>query len=51
MSKCQRLTVLEAAEEKEAEMGVAMETVAVVEEEVEEVLRSTASTSLNHLST
>ena len=43
--------MLEAAEEKEAEMGVAMETVAVVEEEVEEVLRSTASTSLNHLST
>ena len=51
MSKCQRLTVLEAREVEQEAMGVAMETVAVVEEEVEEVLRSTASTSLNHLST
>ena len=39
-------------EEGEEEMEVAMETVAVMEEEeTEEVLRSTASTSLNHLST
>ena len=40
-----------AAEVEEEEMEVAMERVAVMEEEVEEVLRSTAFTSLNHLST